>query len=509
MCFLNRYGTAVLCLLAFYPCFLFAENVSLNLFVDGVEAFDGKLYEKALEKFEAAIKEEPLNLEYRYYSALVYSQMGKYPEALGIFEAIIQKAPEKYYKAFFDAAAVCSKLKDDKKALSFLESAEWQKPFDARIYLEKGYIYQKLKKFRIASTCFNRAAELDPSLKQVVYYNIGSLFLAAGEYENAEFMFLNAGVVNKKSTFAKHASDAAKSAKRAKKNARPLHASVYLGIGFDDNIACATTNEAGIRNPETTDNSDFYYTTVLNADYHLPVTGAMGISAGYIYNNFLYNNSGYENITGHLSYLMFNYDTGSIQNRFRYDFGIYYAGGDKRAKSQSGLYTIAVDDTKMFRSEVNINYANRNYFDDGLTPDSYMLGGEFLQFLRVIGGRLVLRGGCQYGFEKADSSYSSYSMQSLLLGTLMSFKNRAFFDLMVKGTSKSYDKYFGTGERVDEEFIIAPTFAFILNDYLELRVVGQSTWNRSNVVDNTDPENTFDPYRFRKNVVSCVLGYKI
>ena len=103
------------------------EN-ALNYFADGVEALDIQDFEAAAQSFKQALAIEPQTLEFQYYLAVCYVRLKKDQEALDIFESLVKKDPDLYFKAYFDIAAVYSRQGVFQKALNTLDRAEQADP---------------------------------------------------------------------------------------------------------------------------------------------------------------------------------------------------------------------------------------------------------------------------------------------------------------------------------------------------------------------------------------------
>ncbi len=148
---------SVLLFVLSFTIFASAQQSAMNYFVDGVEAFEAASYQEAISSLEKAIELEPSNLEFQYYLGLTYSAMKKYGDALKVFESIVENEPVKFRKASFEIAAIYAKQEKSQKAIDTLILVERIVPKEVRVYLEKGYAYQKLKDYDRAIENFNKA----------------------------------------------------------------------------------------------------------------------------------------------------------------------------------------------------------------------------------------------------------------------------------------------------------------------------------------------------------------
>jgi tetratricopeptide (TPR) repeat protein len=80
------------------------------------------------------------------------------------------------------------KIKDYKRAIDCYDKALELDPSDAHTWCNKGVVYVSLKETKKALICYDKALELDPKYSQV-WCNKGVLFMEEGNYKNAIVCF--------------------------------------------------------------------------------------------------------------------------------------------------------------------------------------------------------------------------------------------------------------------------------------------------------------------------------
>ncbi|MDI6795333.1 MAG: tetratricopeptide repeat protein, partial [Desulfatibacillaceae bacterium] len=84
----------------------FAQENALDIFADGVIAFEEQDYKQAEASIKSALQMEPDNDQFLYHLALVYARTGRSTQAIEIFERLIAFDSVLYRKAYYDIAAI-------------------------------------------------------------------------------------------------------------------------------------------------------------------------------------------------------------------------------------------------------------------------------------------------------------------------------------------------------------------------------------------------------------------
>lgn len=127
-------------------------------------------FESLLKEFKDKISQEieEGDVETHYNLGIAYKEMGLYDDAIQEF-ILTSRFPEKTYDSYIMVATCLSEKGEYKKAAEFFKRAlnmpDLEKEKIAGIYLELGSIYDKLEILEKAVVCYNKAFEIDNSLR--------------------------------------------------------------------------------------------------------------------------------------------------------------------------------------------------------------------------------------------------------------------------------------------------------------------------------------------------------
>ena len=151
----------------------------------------------AIEKYEAAIEEEPDNPKLYNKCGKIYSILeGQDDEAIAAFKKVLEKNPEysdEFGNPHNDIGSIYAKLERPKEALEEFKLALHQNPAFADPHYNLGniYFYSELKDDTKAITEYQTALQLNPDLFYA-YYNLGLIYVSMIEYDQALFNFQQA-----------------------------------------------------------------------------------------------------------------------------------------------------------------------------------------------------------------------------------------------------------------------------------------------------------------------------
>jgi len=512
----------VLVLFLFLPGTALAQQIAMNHFVDGVEAYEMGSYQTAVTSLEKAIALEPGNLEFHYYLGLTYSAMERFDEALQVFGKIVEKEPVAFRKAYFEIAAVYAKQKRYQRAIDTLSLVQESAPKEARVYLEKGYAYQKLEQYDLAITYFNKSKDLEPEMLQLIYYNIGTVHYEAEAFDTAEEMFTKAIEVNPDTSIAQNARQAIVNARGAKKARKPWYLSGSFTWSYDDNVLQKALEQAAVVSPTgaTLDEADAFQTLIVRGGYKLLNRKDLELGAGYSLYAAGYRDLVDNNILGHIPHLYLNYNRHPLYLRLPYEFSYYRTGGkengqdlgfyltfgsdsDKKLKMHALSPALTIVEPHNLKSEITFAYQDKDYLDD-ITSDAGQSSIGIVQYYKFPDKEIYPRAGYKYGSEDADQDIYSYTYHQVLLGiasALPWWKTRGDISLTYEKTAfHTNPLYKLTGEREDRKYILALSIAKPLSDIFQLAFSYSYTRSDSNV-----SSNGIDPYEFKKNVYGLMI----
>jgi len=487
----------------------------MDYFIDGVEAFDSADYGEAVHSFNKAIELDPSNLEYRYYLGLTYIRLDRDNKALEIFESIVKKDPENYFKAYFDISAIYTKQKKYRKAIDTLNTAEQTNPQSARVSLEKGYTFKKVMDYEQAIQSFKRAKAIDPKLSQIVAYDIATVHFEKEEFDQAHAMFQEAIGVDPDTPLAEIARQSLKSVEGTKRARKPWHITSSVTWAYDDNVPLDPLEMLTPRTGPVQDKKDQFQIFTFKGVYKFINRKDLEVGAGYSFYCTGYKEWFQNNVLAHTPhiYLQYNYKYKNLFliPRLQYDYSYYYAGGksngqdnglfltfgsgtEDKLKMQSIMPAITIIEPYNLKSEIILNIQKKRYLD-GVTPGAASYSGVFIQSYKFPKADIYPRIGYKYGEEIADRDDFSYRYHEGFVGISASLVWDIMGDLSIAQTRTSYHN------RRDKTYTTSVSLHRLLLDYLQLQLFYNHTHNSSNW------QGLYDPHKFKKNMYLCSLTF--
>lgn len=497
-----------------------SQQNALNLLADGVIALDMQDFEAAAASFKKALELEPGNKEFQYYLAVAYVRLKKDDEALQIFESLIERDPKNYFKAYFDIAGVYSRNGKYQKALEVLNRAEEANPENARVYLEKGYVYKNLKAYDESIRCFERARELDPKETQLAYYMIGAVDLEREEFDRADKMFRKAVEIAPKTPLGQSARQTIPTVEQAAWARKPWYLNTALNWGYDDNVPRNPLEEiTGGPVSGGLGEGDQFETFFLIGGYKFLNRKDMEIGAGYSLFSLGYRDWTENNVTAHSPHAYFQGNFHPVYFRFQYDFSYYYAGGKKQAgnppiyltfannsyaklRMHSFTPTISILEPYDLRTDINLSYQIKDYLD-GITADASRYGADLTQSYKIPGTECYPRLGYRHAYEQSGDRSSVYRYNEFFAGISSPIYWGINGDVSFSYMRTDYPEFsVPETKRLDQTY----TISVILNRYLIERLL--LSFNYLHIKNDSDYfQDKKDLYTFRKNMYIVTLTY--
>ncbi|MDZ7695553.1 MAG: tetratricopeptide repeat protein [Deltaproteobacteria bacterium] len=500
-----------------------AENppapTALSHFADGVEALDLDDLDGAVRSFKMAIQMEPNNLEFRYYLAVTYVRMSRYEEALRIFRQLIEISPENYFKAYFDIAGVYSRQEQYEEALKVLNGAEKQRPENARVYLEKGYVYKNLGDYDLAIKSFTLARELDPKETQLSYFMVGAVELERESFEEAETLFKKAIEVAPDTPLAESARQTLPAVENAAWVRKPWYLTTAFNWGYDDNVPRDPLEELTGRPAGLPSNAgDQFETFLLRGGYKVLNQKEMEAGIGYSLFSIGYRDWTDNNVTSHNPHVYFQGDFNPVFFRFQYDFSYFYAGGKKqdinpplyltfannseaRMRMHSFTPTISILEPYDLRTDINFGYQIKEYLD-GITKDASRYAADITQSYKLPGTEVYPRIGYRYAYEHSGDDPSTYRYHEVFAGISTPIYWGVRGDVAFSYMRTAYPDFSPSKERLDQSYTLNVSISRTFFDRLYCVFMYLHLKNDSDyLVDGQDV------YTFRKNMYIVSITY--
>jgi tetratricopeptide (TPR) repeat protein len=124
-----------------------------------------------------------------FFLGTVYKEMNDTLKALRQFQNAVAADPE-YYNAYIQLGNLYSD-KNDPEGIAYFSNAIRIDEFSDEAYYGRGFLYQKLEKYKEAVADYQKTVELNPTHK-FAYYNTGSINAILGKQDKALEQFTTA-----------------------------------------------------------------------------------------------------------------------------------------------------------------------------------------------------------------------------------------------------------------------------------------------------------------------------
>ena len=490
---------------------------AMDHFAAGVQAFESGDYDDALAALQKALDMDPAKPEFNYYRALTLGRTGRYDEAVSLLKELVDRDPAGYQKARYDIAAIYSKRGMFDKAVETLEEARAADPESARVQLEMAYAYKNLKDYRTSLRYLGRAAELDPTLKQSVYYDSGVILLDMELFDDAEEMLSRGVELGPDTRTGVAAAEAIENVSIIRKARKPVYLLGSFSWAMDDNVTLDPVQSLGTRPGPVIHKRDDYQTLSVRGGYKLVNRKDLEVGAGYSLLCVGYNEFTEGNVFAHIPHTYVQYAMDPLFFRLEYNFSYFYAGGElsnsgplhlsfgnkaqSRLRMHSIMPSVAILQPHNLRSDLIFNYHNKSFLDGGATPDSVLYGAGIIQSYRFPDIGIVPRLMYRFGYEDADVDTASYRTHEIGAGIFTPLPREWRGDLGVSWLKTSYEDFPAPGGRKDRAYIGIAGISRHITEDLQVQFSYIYTRNNSNV-----SVGGADPFKFKKNVFSVVFS---
>jgi tetratricopeptide (TPR) repeat protein len=149
----------------------------------GDDAYNFKLYDKAIEYYKEAIKIDPMYVNAYYNIGIAYGQKGDYDEALQMFKKAVIISPNDE-TLYYGVGAAYSKKESHDKAIKMYKKALDINPEYVEAYYNMGLEYVDKGEYDKAIEMFEKTVSLNPE-NYKPYLDIGSVYFLQGSFKKA------------------------------------------------------------------------------------------------------------------------------------------------------------------------------------------------------------------------------------------------------------------------------------------------------------------------------------
>ena len=491
--------------LCFLPLSVGAQTAEEH-FQSAQKAFAEERYGEALESIERAIEGNPEELEYRYFLALILIKKGRSEEAVDILKGLIERDERRYGKAYFDLMGVYLAQKREREALAVLEKAE--KVDKERALLEQGYVLLSASEFKKAIQRFEQLRQT-PRFSQSASYNLGIAYHREFDYKKALSYAEEAVELDPETGIAQNARFLIDAIKREMKFRRPFSLLLSSTSRYDDNVILQPLEQGGLQQLGIPPSRQGDYAALLtvNIGYKPVMRRSWHLSLEANFFQFFYAKLTRNNLTAFMPAARLSFFVSPVVLRSSYSFGRFVVHNDPYAHVHSVSQVVSVSMGRVARADVMVQADFRRYLD-GLTPDAdhYVFG--YAQFFSL--GSLEPRLGYKYEIEDNKKNKGDFFSHEFLAGLTTPFIMKTYLSLSYSYLARKFkltEAISLTTRRKDTQHFIYVVLSKRLGHYFSVNVDLGQTFSRSNIGVFLPDAAIFDPYHWRKNIVSLTLTF--
>jgi tetratricopeptide (TPR) repeat protein len=248
--------------------------------IKGIEEYKDESYEEAIELLKEARKADPHSSAAAFFLGLAYKQVIDYPNALKHLQDAVTLHP-RIKEAAVELIDVALQLKKVGLAKKWIEVAEREKIYPAKIAFLKGIALRKEGKNMEAIESFKRAMSLDRTLMQAAEFQIALCYLSERKLKAAKERFQAAVLFDPRSDLASYARRYQDLVEERMFIERPLRVTLGAFGQYDTNVVLQPIETALA--PDITDAESRVLTTTLRADYVPILEGPWLFNAQYAF----------------------------------------------------------------------------------------------------------------------------------------------------------------------------------------------------------------------------------
>jgi tetratricopeptide (TPR) repeat protein len=223
---------ALAVLLLALPAPALASDESELAFHRGVAAFGEGDQERAQQRFEEVLREEPENASALHYLGLIAIQNGDIPTAIDTLQQVVALDPDDS-AARIDLGAQLLKLQRNDEALAQFDAVLERNPDHAMALLYQGIALYRIGAYEDALVSLGRALEMDKERSAEGNYYIGLSEAHLGNASAAAAAFSTSASAAPQHPLGRSASTLSRQAVRAD---RRWSVATTLGFEYDDNV---------------------------------------------------------------------------------------------------------------------------------------------------------------------------------------------------------------------------------------------------------------------------------
>lgn len=462
-------------------------------------------YEAALESIKKAIDLNPKELEYKYLQALIFIKQKRFKEAIDILDALILEDEVRYGKAYFDLAGIYREQKRFKEAISALMKAE--KVDRERALLEQGFTHLDADKLNKAIEKFKELKEI-PKFRQSAFYNLAIAYHRKMDYKKALAYAKEAIEIAPETGTAQNARFLIDAIKREMAARKRLLLMFSLTEQYDDNVILQPLEQAGLTRLgiPPSNQGDWATMVMMKGEYKIFMRPSWELSLENMYFQTKYAELTTNDLIALVPSVRFSWFKSPVSFRLFYTFGHYITDYKPYADVYSISPVITLSEGRYARSELMFQTDIRRYLD-GITPDADHYIINFTQFLKIpkIGEAKL---GYKYEIEDNKKDEGDFFSHEILFGVARPFILKTYLNVNYSYLIRNFrftELISPTQWREDHQHFIYAFLSRRFGKHFEANLSYSHTISNSNICFFIPDFGCFDPYHWRKNVVSLSI----
>ena len=247
---------------------------------EGIKQYKEENYEEAIEILTKVRNEDPKSSMTAFFLGLAYKQVMDFPNASVHLEASVTMTP-KIKEALVELIDVLCQMDRTKEAEKWIQVAEKEEIFPARVAFLKGMMLSKENRNKEAIDAFEKAKKLDPSLSQPADFQIAICHTKDKKFDKAKDIFRTLVALDPLSGLATFAREYQDLIEKRMYMERPLRLTIGIFGGYDTNIL--NKPAAGAAAANISGESAYVLTTLASLDYTPTFDGPWLFNAGYAF----------------------------------------------------------------------------------------------------------------------------------------------------------------------------------------------------------------------------------
>jgi tetratricopeptide (TPR) repeat protein len=489
-------------------CFL---QIQLNAqtadeyFRSAEKALSEERYEAAFESIQKAIQLNPEELEYKYFLALILIKQKKLEQAHNILNDLILTDENRYGKAYFDLEGIYREQKRHEDAISALKKAE--KVDRERALLEQGYTYLEAFELNKAIEKFEEVKK-SPRFEQSAIYNLGIAYHRKSDYKKALSHATEAVQIAPETGIAQNAKFLIETIKKEMKLRKPFSLIISSTNQYDDNVIIQPLEQIGLQKIgiPPSKQADYASSLAVKLGYKPYMRRNWDINLEAAFFQSFYSKLKTNNLTAFMPAARFNFFHFPFALRFSYTFGRFLVDNKLYAQVHSISPVVSLSLGQYGRSELMFQTDIRRYLD-GMTPDADHFTIGYTQFFNIskVGEPRL---GYKYEIEDNKEDKGDFFSHEFLFGIAIPFILKTYLNLGYSYYIRNFkftEVISPTDRRKDNQHFIYVFLSRYFGRYFAVNFTYGYTLSNSNIGIIIPDFDYFDPYHWRKNIVSLSI----